>query len=483
MSQLTEYFSAFRHFQRNARLYLINNALSYVTVGIILVLYNLYLVALGYRADFIGLVLFIGTLGAGLAIFPAGLCIDRFGGKAILIWSSMLIGLAGAGQMLLRQPVPLLISAFLAGIGAAFMLVINAPFLTVNSAPAERSLLFSLNIVVSLITTVLGELLGGVLPVWLRAWPWAMTPLPYGLNGLLVSQATARSYQLALLIAGLIATPSFIPLFMMSDDRPRPTSARTDLSCPPSHSAGTDLSCPRQPAEPAHGHDKSVPAEGVEVHTEGSTGHTTENVKVHTGLMTIRKRIALWRKTDIRVVVGSALFTMILIQILIGMGAGLFIPYFNIYFVQHLGASSALFGLIDGCANALNALLTLLAPLLVLRIGRINTLVFTRLLSLPLMLIIGLTSWLPLAAVVYPLRQGLMDMSNGILQVFSMEVVTERHRGMANSSYQAAFQAANGLATPIGGLIIVHIGYTPVFILAAILYMAALALMYKKFRA
>jgi MFS family permease len=469
MSLLTEYFSAFRHFQRNARLYLINNALSYVTVGIILVLYNLYLVALGYRADFIGLVLFMGTLGAGLAIFPAGLCIDRFGGKAILIWSSVLIGLTGAGQMLLRQPVPLLISAFLAGIGAAFMLVVNAPFLTVNSAPAERSLLFSLNIVVSLITTVLGELLGGILPVWLRAWPWAMAPLPYGLNGLLVSQPLARSYQLALLIAGLIAAPSFIPLFMMSDDRPH------------------------QAAEPAHGHDQSVPAEGVEVQgvevlTEGSVGHTAESLQVHmgvgevhTGVMTIRKRIALWRSTDIRVVVGSALFTMILVQILIGMGAGLFIPYFNIYFVQHLGASSALFGLIDGCANALNALLTLLAPLLVLRIGRINTLVFTRLLSLPLLLIIGLTSWLPLAAALYPLRQGLMDMSNGILQVFSMEVVAERHRGMANSSYQAAFQAANGVATPIGGLIIARLGYTPVFILAAILYLAALALMWKRF--
>jgi predicted MFS family arabinose efflux permease len=300
-----------------------------------------------------------------------------------------------------------------------------------NSAPAERSLLFSLNIVVSLITTVLGELLGGVLPIWLRAWPWAMATLPYGLNGLLVSQTLARSYQLALLIAGLIAAPSFIPLFMMSDDRP-----------------------------------KLQPTGGGEVQA---------------GLITIRKRIALWRRTDIRIVVSSALFTMILVQILIGMGAGLFIPYFNIYFVQHLGASSALFGLIDGCANALNALLTLLAPLLVLRISRINTLVFTRLLSLPLLLIIGLTNWLPLAAALYPLRQGLMDMSNGILQVFSMEVVAERHRGMANSSYQAAFQAANGLATPIGGLIITRLGYTPVFILAAILYLAALTLMWERF--
>jgi hypothetical protein len=55
MSLLVEYVREFGRFQRNARLYLISNALSGVTLGIILVLYNLYLTALGYRPDFIGL--------------------------------------------------------------------------------------------------------------------------------------------------------------------------------------------------------------------------------------------------------------------------------------------------------------------------------------------------------------------------------------------------------------------------------------------
>src|ERR1700730_9630441 len=117
MSMLTEYIRESGRFQRNAGLYLISNALSGITVGIFLVLYNLYLVSLGYGADFIGLLLFIGTIGAGIAIFPAGLCVDRFGGKAILIWASALVGFAGVGQLLLRQPVPLLVSAFIAGVG------------------------------------------------------------------------------------------------------------------------------------------------------------------------------------------------------------------------------------------------------------------------------------------------------------------------------------------------------------------------------
>src|ERR1017187_5162100 len=130
--RLSECLRQFGRFQRNARLYLISNALSGVTAGIFLVLYNLYLVALGYSPDFIGVVLFVATIGAGIAIFPAGICVDRFSGKSILIWSSVLIGIAGSGQILFRQPLSLLISGFIAGIGAAFQLVVNAPFLTVN---------------------------------------------------------------------------------------------------------------------------------------------------------------------------------------------------------------------------------------------------------------------------------------------------------------------------------------------------------------
>ena len=231
MLQFISYLQQFGRFSRNARLYLLNNALSGVTAGILLVLYNLYLASLGYGADFIGLTLFAATIGAGIAIFPAGLCIDRYSGKAILIWSNLLIGVAGVGQILFRQPLPLLISGFIAGIGFAFTLVINAPFLTRNSVTTERPHLFSLNIVLGLITTVVGSILGGVLPIWFRSIPTLLTPLPSGLGWLLAAQANPRSYQLSLLFAGLIAAPSFIPLFLLREPRnTRPPHPRIPLA-------------------------------------------------------------------------------------------------------------------------------------------------------------------------------------------------------------------------------------------------------------
>jgi MFS family permease len=174
-------------------------------------------------------------------------------------------------------------------------------------------------------------------------------------------------------------------------------------------------------------------------------------------------------------------FFLILVYSFTGLGAGLVIPYFNIFFVQHLQASSALFGLIDGGANGATALLTLAAPWMAVRIGRIRTIVLTRLLSIPLLLTIGLAGILPLAALLYPFRQGIMDMSNGVLQVYSMEVVEERRRGLANSAYQVAFQVPWALTASLGGLLIAHFGYGPLFLLTALCYMLAIGVLWGRF--
>ena len=432
MRPALEYARRLRRFQRNARLYLVNNALSGVTAGIVLVLYNLYLYSLGYRADFVGLVLFVVTIGAGIAIFPAGLCIDRFSGKTILLFSNLLIALAGIGQFLFRQPVPLLVSSFVEGVAFAFVLVINAPFLTRNSSPRERADLFSMNISLGLITLVIGEVAGGALPIWFRSLSWLMAPLPPWAARILASQPDPRSYQLSLLFAGLIAAPSLIPLFMLRDDQP-PADADRDA---PTVSSTSDPPFRR-----------------------GGGGWA-----------------GWWG------LLRSPFFFVMLVYILTGLGAGLFIPYFNIFFVHQLHSSPALFGLIDGGANGLTALTTLAAPWLALRIGRVNTIALTRLCSIPLLLLVGLTGMLPLAALLYPLRQGVMDMSNGVLQVFSMEVVSEKYRGLANSSYQAAYQVPWAISASLGGVIIVRFGYPLVFLPGAACYVLAIVVLWGRFR-
>jgi hypothetical protein len=124
MHQFTEYLRQFGHFQRNARLFLLIYAPIGIATGVGIVLYPLYLSALGYRTDFIGLQISVGTLSAGLALVPAGFCVDHFGGKAMLFWSGVLLAVGSGIHVLFRDPVLILVGASVLGIGGATLLVL-----------------------------------------------------------------------------------------------------------------------------------------------------------------------------------------------------------------------------------------------------------------------------------------------------------------------------------------------------------------------
>src|SRR5215469_4127820 len=105
--QAVSYLRQFGRMNRNARLYLVSNTLNSITVGIFALLYNLYLVALGYQADFIGGLLIIGAVGGALGMVSTSPILARIGAKAALFWSSIIAGIAGTLQLLIPQALSL----------------------------------------------------------------------------------------------------------------------------------------------------------------------------------------------------------------------------------------------------------------------------------------------------------------------------------------------------------------------------------------
>src|SRR5213078_2133916 len=103
------------------------------------------------------------------------------------------------------------------------------------------------------------------------------------------------------------------------------------------------------------------------------------------------------------------------------------------------------------------------------------------LLALPVLLCISISPFLLLAIILYPLFQALWNMANGIVQLFGMEVVPQKLQGRANSSYQVASQIAIAAGTPIGGLLIKGLGYTPVFWITAVLFLLTQIIMWWRF--
>lgn len=140
----------------------------------------------------------------------------------------------------------------------------------------------------------------------------------------------------------------------------------------------------------------------------------------------------------------------------IGLGAGLTIPFINLYFRDRFGCEAGQIGLFYSGAQALVMLAFLAAPLLARRFGPVKTVVACQLSSIPFFLILALTTSLPLAVTVFLLRHACMNMVHPVGSHFAMEMVNPRQRARVNGLKQAANKIAWVVANASGGWMIAH---------------------------
>lgn len=426
-----DYLSGLRALSRDAKLYLLSNVMQATSVGALAIIYTLFLTALGYDAQLIGALAVIGTLGGALGLIPAGALLDRVGWRTTLLFSNALGGVAILTQLLVPLRPVLYATTFLVGISVAMTIVVNAPLLAGASTPAERTTLFGVNNALNFLAGVLGALLGGFLPEWLRLPAVQNSAIMHALDPLLVADPTARSYQAALLIVGALAIPSLIPIILMRGERARATSA-------PEPKAETSLA----------------------PHVE----------------MGWRERVralatAGWREA--RGPIGRFSAS----QMFIGLGAGLYFPFLSLYFVNELGATTAQFGVLSSVQTVLLAGAALLSAPLAARFGKLRLAVVAQALSLPFLLALGVAPLLGVAAVAYLARASLMNVGAPGLQAYYMEAVPEGRRGLASSVYNGVWQGAWALGALIGGALISLVGYGSLFLVAAVCYATSILLL------
>ena len=101
-----------------------------------------------------------------------------------------------------------------------------------------------------------------------------------------------------------------------------------------------------------------------------------------------------------------------LISCLIGTGAGLIVPFFNVYFNKTLQAGPDQIGIIFSLAQASMVVGAAVVPYIAARFGKVKTVSLTYLLSLPFLLLLAFTTNLYLAGGAYILRMLFMNMSS-----------------------------------------------------------------------
>jgi len=430
------YFRRFGALTPNARLYLISNTIQSVTAGALGVVYTLFLSSLHYGDTFIGLTLFVGAIGGGAGILPASSFVRRYGWRTMLLWSDLIGGVAIAIQLLYPTRAVILLTTLGLGISVAIFLVLNSPFLAANSAPRDRAALFGLNNALAFLAAVVGSLLGGALPTWLATPAIAHSSLLLALRPFLLPDTTARLYQLSLILMGVIAVPSIIPVLFIRQTAPTPG---------PSPASG-------------RGESRGVLVGGWLAWGEIRAG--------------VRRGVGIARQVTV-----GAIGRFTVSQVLVGFGAGLFFPYLSLYFVQKLGVTTATFGALSAGLTVTQAVASLASAPLADRFGKVRASLVAQVASLPFLLALGGIPIAAIAGAAFLIRGGLMALTSAPLQAYLMEAVPGERRIVASNVYNVSYQVAWAIGAGLGGAVIAVGGFVAPMLIAAALYAASAVLL------
>ena len=164
---------------------------------------------------------------------------------------------------------------------------------------------------------------------------------------------------------------------------------------------------------------------------------------------------------------------LILPSAMIGLGAGLIIPFLNLYFKDRFGLTEGAIGILFSVMQGFMVAGNLFGPAVSRRLGLVLGVVATQLLSVPFMIVLALSHLFPLVALCFFLRGGLMNMNQPLVSHFAMEVVPERDHAVTNSLLSLSWYLAWTVSAEMGGALIERKGYEEPLLIAAALYVGA----------
>jgi predicted MFS family arabinose efflux permease len=164
---------------------------------------------------------------------------------------------------------------------------------------------------------------------------------------------------------------------------------------------------------------------------------------------------------------------LILPSAMIGLGAGLIIPFLNLYFKDRFGLTEGDIGFLFSVMQGFMVAGNLYGPAVSRRLGLVLGVVVTQLLSVPFMIVLAVSHMFPLVALCFFMRGGLMNMNQPLVSHFAMEVVPERDHAITNSLLSLSWFLAWTVSADIGGALIERKGYEEPLLIAAALYVGA----------
>ncbi|MCL2063116.1 MAG: MFS transporter [Candidatus Cloacimonetes bacterium] len=158
-------------------------------------------------------------------------------------------------------------------------------------------------------------------------------------------------------------------------------------------------------------------------------------------------------------------------RLLVGMGAGLIIPFMNLYFKLVFGADSSSIGTFFSILQFFLFLGMISTPFFVKKMGMLRTIVLTQLFSIPFMFILALSNNLSLAVIAFIARGTLMNLSQPVASNFEMEIVKPNEHAFTNAVSTLSWQGSWTISALAGGYIIEKYSFAWSFYITIVLYL------------
>jgi MFS family permease len=389
------YLAKMRLFSRNARLFMVHVVGMDVIYGTWAVLFNLYLLTVGFDIGFIGLRILLASGARALLAIPAGLISDRIGRKLSFILGDGLGALMSLIAISTTNAELLLVTAVIGGIFSALHGVAEPAFMAENSEDFERVHLFSVSSGTRTAAAIIGSALAGLVPLIFAG---------VGNEGI-VSLYRTVAY---LGIGGWFA--SLIPAVML-----------------------------RQTATPA-----PAPIQGLR--------------SIFAGVKHRDRIIQLTAP-----------------EVMISLGAGFALPLMNVFFHENLDSPAVEIGATFAAGEAFLVVGAFLAPIVAARLGKVRSVVLTRMASIPFILLIGFSpdvagafgSVFTIAGLAYIARITFFNMASPVRSAFAMEVLDPGERGTQVGIEMALASALSGLSSYVGARLMDMGDYSTPFIVMA----------------
>jgi MFS family permease len=186
---------------------------------------------------------------------------------------------------------------------------------------------------------------------------------------------------------------------------------------------------------------------------------------------------------NLKWLIDPAVIKLVLPNTIIGAGAGILIPYLNIFYMERFGLGNRELGLLFSISALITGVGIMSGPRLAGWLGsKVKVVVITQATSLFFMMLSGFSQVMGLSIVGFLMRGMLINIAPPVWSAFCMEQTSPSRQGAVNSFMNLTWTAGWLLGPYISGIIQERYGFSPLFIATFFLYGLAILLTWIFFR-